>query len=908
MFYKIPRRITGLAVAVATCLTWSATQAAVKTWDGGSAANANWNTATNWNTDGVPANNDEADFGALGSPQANPTITVYAQIGEIIFLSGAAGHNIASSAGITLRINAISGMGVVNNSSTTQQISVGTIRAQNAQTWNAASGALNFTGNSINLNGNTLTIDGGYNTSIANLISNGNLTKNGNGRLTLSAANTYTGGTTINGGLLTLGVANAILTNRAVTVAGGGYDLNGFTTVTNGAISISSGAISNGKLVGASYASTDGGTISAILAGSGGLTKAGAGTLTLTGSNTYTGVTTINGGVLVLSNAFALPGGIGTTGGTSALTFNGGVIGLGNGNFYRSLGATGTVTAANFTGAGGWAAYGADRVVNLGGATGTINWATANTGFNGRTLILGASTATHTVDLQNPLNLSNAVRIVQVDDGAAAIDGKLSGVLSGAGGGLTKTGAGTLMLSATNTYSGVTTVSNGVLVLNNAFALPGGIGSSGGSNNLTISGGMIGLGNNDFQRGLGTGSNQVQFTSSGGFAAYTADRNVNLGGASAQVTWASNSFVPTGSVLILGASSADKTVTFQNPIALNGAARTVQVDNGSASVDAILSGILSGTGSSGLTKTGAGTLALTAANSYTGGTTINTGTLQIGNGGTSGSVVGSITNNAALVFNKSGSYTTTNALVGAGTTKVTGGGTNSLTGALSGYTGNTTVTNATAYFNHSGTYAGLITADTGGTVGGTGTVGSLLVRGVYSPGNSPGTQTVANLTITNLGTLKMDLVQTNNHDLVVVTNSFALAPTSYLQLAITNAVPFAYGSQFALVDNTYAGLQVDGTNQYFTLKDYLSDGITASGFNGLVLTNGVTFSAVGGGTVTNVFQINYDALANGGTGFDNDVVLTVIPEPGTLALALLCGLPPFLLLFLRRRARARAEA
>ena len=66
-------------------------------------------------------------------------------------------------------------------------------------------------------------------------------------------------------------------------------------------------------------------------------------------------------------------------------------------------------------------------------------------------------------------------------------------------------------------------------------------------------------------------------------------------------------------------------------------------------------GVISGTGT--LTKSGAGTLTLTGANTYTGGTTISAGTLQIGNGGTTGSVAGNIVDNGALVFNRSDALT-----------------------------------------------------------------------------------------------------------------------------------------------------------------------------------------------------------------------------------------------------------
>ncbi|MCX7402779.1 MAG: autotransporter-associated beta strand repeat-containing protein, partial [Planctomycetia bacterium] len=266
-------------------------------------------------------------------------------------------------------------------------------------------------------------------TPVAN--TSGGLTKNGAGTLTLSGANTFTGATSVNAGTLAFGA-----------------------TILN------------------TYASD--------ISGPGAVSHTGTGTTVLTGTNTYAGVTTLTLGVLELGSANALPGGIGSTGGTSALTFNGGVLGLGFGNFTRPLGAAGDATAANFTLAGGWAAYGTDRLVNLGGALSPITWATANAGFNAQTLILGASTATHTVDLQNPIDLGTVARTAQANDGAAAIDGKISGLLSGgAGGDITKTGTGTLELSANNTYSGATTVNAGKLVLSGD--------NSGSSSPMTIS-------------------------------------------------------------------------------------------------------------------------------------------------------------------------------------------------------------------------------------------------------------------------------------------------------------------------------------------------------------------------------------------------------------------------------------
>src|SRR5262249_60102656 len=103
-------------------------------------------------------------------------------------------------------------------------------------------------------------------------------------------------------------------------------------------------------------------------------------------------------------------------------------------------------------------------------------------------------------------------------------------------------------------------------------------------------------------------------------------------------------------------------------------------------------GVISGTGS--LTQAGTGTLTLTGANPYTGGTTISAGTLQLGNGGTTGSVAGNIVDNAALVFNRSDTLTYSGVVSGTGTFTQAGTGTTILTGANT-YSGTTTISAGT---------------------------------------------------------------------------------------------------------------------------------------------------------------------------------------------------------------------
>jgi hypothetical protein len=118
----------------------------------------------------------------------------------------------------------------------------------------------------------------------------------------------------------------------------------------------------------------------------------------------------------------------------------------------------------------------------------------------------------------------------------------------------------------------------------------------------------------------------IVFLSGSGISAHGTDRVVNLGGAGATLSWGANgfqtsaSFEDHGFAFKLSSPRADATVDFQNPIALNaynspyGFRRTVEVENGSAEVDALLSGAISG--DSELVKTGAGTLKVSAAQAY----------------------------------------------------------------------------------------------------------------------------------------------------------------------------------------------------------------------------------------------------------------------------------------------------
>lgn len=194
-----------------------------------------------------------------------------------------------------------------------------------------------------------------------------------------------------------------------------------------------------------------------------------------------------------------------------------------------------------------------------------------------------------------------------------------------------QTGTGTTALSGTNTYSGNTYVHGGVLRLDSANAVPGGIGAAGGSSALIVNGGVIGLGLSDFQRGLGSGAHQIQFKGSGGFAAYGADRVVNIGGApvSEPIRFGNNGFVPDGASLILGSQDATHKLTFVNPVDLGPFSQAVRVQDSPISVEAELGGQLSGLGR--LIKFGLGTLRLGVPNTHSGGIEVAEGRLIAAN-------------------------------------------------------------------------------------------------------------------------------------------------------------------------------------------------------------------------------------------------------------------------------------
>jgi autotransporter-associated beta strand protein len=208
--------------------------------------------------------------------------------------------------------------------------------------------------------------------------------------------------------------------------------------------------------------------IGVIISGDGGITKSEAGTLTLTNTNTYSGVTSIAAGNLQAAVGMGLPN-------ASLLQFDGGIFqSVAATNFTRSLGTGGGSVA--WTLGGGFSAgtqSGSNMTVEIGGGTSTLGWSSSSDDYGSKilgSLKLSSSTAVGWTLLRNNIDLNGAIRTVQVDDNTASTAdfAIISGVLSNSSttsAGLEKTGDGLLYLTNVNTYDGPTVIDSGILAL-----------------------------------------------------------------------------------------------------------------------------------------------------------------------------------------------------------------------------------------------------------------------------------------------------------------------------------------------------------------------------------------------------------------------------------------------------------
>ncbi len=431
----------------------------------------------------------------------------------------------------------------------------------------------------VNGGNNTLTISNtGASSAINGIISNlSDLIMAGTGTLTLTANNSYTGTTHINSGILRIG-------------NGGATGLLGSGTVTN-----------NGSLI---FNRNNSLTIAGVIEGTGSVTQAGTGTTILSNNNTYSGGTTISSGTLQIgaggatgaitgaivnnsalvfntSNNFTLSN---TISGSGSLTQSGtGVVTISGINSYsgQTTVNSGTISFNSIGDAGTDTALGnSSASINLGG-TGTLQY--TGTGHSStRVITLTGAGGTLDASGSGALSLSGGITgagfgLVLTGSGA----GTQSGVIATTSGMITKNGSGSWTLSGANTYDGATLITSGTLIAGNDTALGSTVGSTTVSSGATLQLNAVNIGAESLTlNGVGASSNGALVGN--GVSSYAGN-----------ITLASDTFI-----------SHNANLTLSGNIGESGGSRA-------------------------LTKSGTSSLSLSGTNTYSGGTTINSGTIYI---------------------------------------------------------------------------------------------------------------------------------------------------------------------------------------------------------------------------------------------------------------------------------------
>jgi outer membrane autotransporter protein len=366
---------------------------------------------------------DIADAGnsfTVTQPLSGPGALSKAGAGTLV-LSGANTY-----AGATTVASGTLRAGAAGSFSATSAVTVASGAALDLAGFNQSVGSLAGAG-AVTLGAGTLTTGSdGSSTAFSGAISGtGGLTKAGAGIFTLSGANAYGGATTVTGGTLRAGAAGAFSAASAFTVAAGAVlDLAGLNQSIGslagaGAVTLGAGTLT----IGSDGSST---AFSGAITGTGGLTKAGAGTFTLSGANSYTGATTVAGGTLRAGAAGTFAAGSAFTVGAGAVLdlagFNqtvaslsgAGTVALGAGTLSTGGDGSSTTFSGAINGTGG--------LTKAGSGTFTLS---GNSGYSGATTIAGGTLV---------VNGSIANSAVTVGGGLLAGSGTVGGIAVAGGG------------------------------------------------------------------------------------------------------------------------------------------------------------------------------------------------------------------------------------------------------------------------------------------------------------------------------------------------------------------------------------------------------------------------------------------------------------------------------------------
>ena len=533
-----------------------------------------------------------------------------------------------------------------------------------------------FTGNIAILAGSLTFLQPTTQTLSTVVTGGGAVIKDGAGTLILTGANDYTGGTTVTAGIL-----------------------QGNTTSLQGNI------VNNATVV---FDQASSGTYAGDLSGTGGVTKQGVGTLTLTGNNTFGGGLAINQGILAAANVTSLGGG--------SLSFNGGTLqalgtlGLTNPITLNSGGGTIDTNGNNASASG--VISGAGGLTKVG--NGVLSFETAMA-YTGGTTINAGTLFLDSVGGALPVGGALTVNGGLLDMSFAGA-GQSVGALAGTGGQI-DLGANNLTTnSSASTTLATQIIGTGALIKQ-------------GTGTLTLTG------NNLYSGGTTISGGLINFATANNFG--TGGITLNGGG----LQWASGSTADISSRLT----------------ALGAGGGTLDTNGNNVTLASAI------TGAGALTKQGLGTLTLTGNNLYGGGTTVTgglinfttannfgTGQITLNGGGLQWATGNTLDISARLTalgagggtFDTNGNNVTlASAITGAGGLTKQGSGLLNLTG-VNTYTGPTAINAGTLAVN--GNVTSNVTVGTAGTLGGTGLItGAVNTQGIIAPGNSIGTITVS---------------------------------------------------------------------------------------------------------------------------------------------------------------------
>ena len=458
------------------------------------------------------------------------------------------------------------------------------------------------------------------------------LSKTGNGTQILSGNNSYTGGTNINAGVLSLNSSGALGTTGTISFGGGQLQFTAnntsdyssrFSTAASQAYNIDT----NSQNV----------TLATALNSSGGsLSKAGGGTLILTGNNTYTGATTITAGTLEIGSTGRLGGG----------SYSGNIISSGN---FTYSGTNSQTLSGVLSGSGALIKSGTSALVLSGNNTfsgnvtllgnGTLNLAHSNAAGSGTIFLKSTQASTNTtLGLSGGITVANAIQIDSTTGreniyGTGTGDNALTG-------GITITGAGSSFMSIFNNQSsGNLTISGGITGtggFTGGFALRGSLAGNTGFFNGVVNTPASYLNIN--------GATNWTLNTAGGNYTYlflNSNGNARLGvnnaiATNAYVFWSSNS--TTGALDLSGFNQS--VAGLEANYAANG--NNTVTNNGASDSTLTLAGLTANRTFAGVIKDGptntvslvmdssGRTQTLSGVNTYSGNTTLIAGTLALG--------------------------------------------------------------------------------------------------------------------------------------------------------------------------------------------------------------------------------------------------------------------------------------